>query len=118
MLTTLDEAAVHATPAAAMHRYPGHDVSVWRTEMVPGAAGPSHTIDREHVIVVVEGQLTATVDGATFTASPGQSVRLPGHVERQLANSGSAALVLITAAVPGSCARVGDGEPVMVPWAT
>ena len=117
MLTTLDEAVEYATPAAAMNRFPGDDVAVWRTEMAPGSAGPAHTIDREHVVVVVEGQLTATVGGAQFVAAAGQSVRLPAHVERQLANNEAVALVLITAAVPGSLAQVGDATPVTVPWA-
>ena len=118
MLTRLDEAVTHATPAAQMYRYPGGSVSVWRTEMAAGAAGPPHSIDREHVVVVVDGELTATIDGHEVTATAGQSVRLPADAQRRLRNRGAVPLVLITAAVPGSHAQVGDGAPVMVPWAS
>jgi quercetin dioxygenase-like cupin family protein len=117
MHTTLDDTAVHSTPNARMQRYPGSSLAVWRTTTAPGASGPLHHIDREHVVVVVAGQLSASVDGLEHLAGPGDAVVLPAGVARQLRNDGEVDLVTITAAIPGSTAQVGDGAPVAVPWA-
>jgi len=117
MHITLDDVPVHTTPNARMERYPGANLAVWRTTTAPGAAGPVHRIDREHLVVVVAGRLTATIDGIDHRAGPGDAVVLPAGAERQLRNEGQTEVVTITSAVPGSRAQVGDGEPVEVPWA-
>jgi quercetin dioxygenase-like cupin family protein len=116
MFQSLSSTPVHATPAAEMNRYPGTSVAVWRSTTQPSSAGPVHTIDREHVVVVVEGTLTANVDEETLVASAGDAIVLPAGAVRQLRNDGPVAVVTITAAIPGSQARVGDGDPVTVPW--
>ena len=118
MLTTLAAARDHTTPNATMRRYAGATIAVWRTEMAPGAIGPLHTIDREQTLVVVEGELTATIAGAVVVAQAGDAVSIPPGVERQLANHGAAMAVAVVAALPGGVARVGDGDPVVIPWAT
>lgn len=116
MLTSLDSTTVHSTPAAEMRRYPGTAVAVWRSTLPPVSAGPVHTIDIEQVVVVVEGTLSATVEGTTVAAGPGDAVLLPASAVRQLRNDGPGPVVTITSALPGSRARVGDGDPVPVPW--
>jgi mannose-6-phosphate isomerase-like protein (cupin superfamily) len=100
-----------------MRRYAGSAVAVWRSTTAPGTAGPLHRIDREHVLVVVEGTLSVTIDGtAVVDAVPGDAVVLPAGTARQLRNDGSVPVVTITCAIPGSRATVGDGDPVVVPW--
>lgn len=115
MITTLDETEVHVTPNATMRRYPGTEVAVWRTEMAPAARGPLHRIDVDQVVVVLEGGLEVTVDGSVRPLGPGDSMLLAAGCERQLV-AGGAGAVTLSAAVPGGIARVGDGEPVVVPW--
>ncbi|WP_148616446.1 cupin domain-containing protein [Nocardioides rubriscoriae] len=123
LLTTLAGARVTETPAAAMRTYASPsadstaDVSVWRTEMKPDTSGPVHVIDTDHVVVVLEGSLRATVDGATVEAGAGDCVLLPRDAERQLV-AGPQGVVTLTAAQPGSTARAGDADPVRVPWAS
>lgn len=122
LLTSMTAARTVETPAASMRTYAGPstdgaaDVSVWRTEMAAGAAGPVHVVDTDHVVVVLEGHLSATVDGTTMAAGPGDGVLLPAGSERQLV-AGSSGVTTLTAARPGSTARVGDAEPVPIPWA-
>lgn len=82
----------------------------------PGTAGPVHRIDREQVLVVIEGTLSVTIGDATAEAGPGDAVLLAAGVVRQLRNDGSVPVVTITSAIPGSLATVGDGEAVIVPW--
>ena len=91
-------------------------VAVWRSTTAPGTAGPVHRIDREQVLVVIEGTLSVTIGDATAEAGPGDAVLLAAGVVRQLRNDGSVPVVTITSAIPGSLATVGDGEAVIVPW--
>lgn len=106
----------HTTPAAEMRRYPGSAVAVWRTTTAPGTAGPVHRIDREQIVVVVDGTLSVTIADAAFEAGAGDAVLLAAGAVRQLRNDGSVPVVTITSAVPGSLATVGDGDAVTVPW--
>jgi quercetin dioxygenase-like cupin family protein len=114
--TRLSDATLHTTPAAEMRRYPGTAVAVWHTTAAPATSGPNHRIDREQVVVVIKGELTAQVDGATIVASAGDAVVLPAGAVRQLRNDGSGVLHTVTAAVPGSLAQVGEADPIVVPW--
>jgi len=90
---------------------------MWRTDMAPGAAGPSHVVDREQVVVVLEGHLQVMVGADRHGLAPGDAVALPAGVVRQLANPHDTPVVTLTAAAPGGTARVGDADPVPVPWA-
>lgn len=110
------------TPAARMHTYAGPtsevptDVAVWRTEMEAGAAGPLHTINTDHVVVVLRGSLTVEVAGERSTADAGDCVVLPADAPRRIV-AGADGVTTLSAALPGSAARVADGDPVPVPWA-
>lgn len=117
----LDDARTTETPAATMRTYaspttPVHaDIAVWRTQMAGGASGPLHTVDTDQVVVVVEGRLSAEIDGHSCLVPAGDSVVLPAGVQRRL-TAGEDGLVTLTASTPAATARVGDGDPVPVPW--
>lgn len=118
----LEAARTVETPAAAMRTYASPSVavsaelSVWRTEMAPGSAGPLHSIDRDHVAVVLAGRLEAEIAGEQVQALPGDCVVLTAGAPRRL-TAGDAGVVMVTCAVPGSTATAGDADPVLVPWA-
>src|SRR3954470_18056277 len=118
----LTDARVVETPAATMRTYASPStavpspVAVWRTEMAAGGTGPLHVVDIDQVVVVVAGQLRAEVDGRELVVPAGDSALLPAGVARRL-GAGSGDLVTVTAAQPGGTARIGSGDPVVVPWA-
>jgi quercetin dioxygenase-like cupin family protein len=118
----LEETRVVATPAATMRTYASpttaaaSDIAVWRTEMAAEVSGPLHSVDSDQVVVVVEGELSAEVDGRRCHVRTGDSVLLPAGSQRRL-TAGDAGLVTVTASAPGATARVGDADPVPVPWA-
>lgn len=118
----LADARPTVTPAASMRTYvsPSTDtpatLSVWRTDMEAGAAGPLHVIDTEHVVVVTAGVLQAEVAGQEVRVEAGGCVVLPAHSERRL-TAGPAGVSTLTVALPGSTAHAGDADPVRVPWA-
>ena len=117
----LDDARTTETPAATMRTYASPttpmpaDVAVWRTEMAAGASGPLHTVDTDQVVVVVRGRLSAEIDGSRSQVPAGDSVVLPAGALRRL-TAGEDGLVTLTASTPAATARVGDGDPVPVPW--
>ena len=121
-LVTLHAARTIDTPAASMSTYaspttePASDLSVWRTQMQPNTSGPTHTIDTDHVVVIIQGRLTALVGNAAVEANVGDCVVLPAGRVRQL-SAGPDGVVTVTAAQPGSTASAGDADPVRVPWA-
>ena len=92
------------------------DLAVWRTEMGPRASGPLHSLDTDHVVVVVEGSLHVDIGDDDADAAPGDCVVLPANTPRRL-TAGPRGATLITAALPGTTARAGDAAPVPVPWA-
>ncbi len=118
----LSEARVVETPAATMRTYASPTTvrpaphAVWRTVLQPGFAGPAHTVDVVQVVVVIDGTLVAHLDGQAEEIPSGDSVVLPAGCERRLVAGGSGVVTLTTSA-PGATARVGDAEPVAVPWA-
>jgi quercetin dioxygenase-like cupin family protein len=91
-------------------------VAVWRTEMGAGASGPLHVVSEDQVLVLLEGSLRALVDGAEHALSPGDALVLTAGVPRRL-TAGADGAVTLWASRPGPTARVGDGDPVPVPWA-
>lgn len=111
------------TPAATMRTYTSPTTEVpsplalWRTEMAAGTAGPVHTVDVDHVVVVLEGSLLAEVDGEQHVVAPGDALTLPAGSSRRLASGEDEPLVTLTAAQPGSAAQVAASEPVPIPWA-
>ena len=122
-LVPLAGARAVVTPAATMRTYASPSgpapasVSVWRTEMDPGAAGPLHAVSEDQVLVVLEGGMRVVVGGEREHAlGPDDALLLAAGVERQLF-AGPAGAVTLWACRPGPTARVGDGAPVPVPWA-
>ena len=101
MTLTLRAADVRRTetPNATMTTYAspallGCDLSLWQVEMAPGSRGPLHVVDSEQVWTVVEGRISILADGETTELARGDTIALPGEVERQVvAGAGSRLLV-------------------------
>src|SRR3954453_14114995 len=124
-----------ATPNAVMRTYAspsltGSPFAVWRAEMAPGAAGPLRGAGMgpggagpppsgspEQVIVVLEGELTASVSGRTTVLGAGDSVVVPADAERRLANAGAAPGGFLVCSPPAPTPTRGGGEPEPIPWA-
>lgn len=81
-IRSLDELDIVATPAATMRTYagsttrPSADVAVWRSELPVGTPGPVHVVDRDHVVVVLDGALHVEMDGETTVVPKGGAVVL------------------------------------------
>jgi quercetin dioxygenase-like cupin family protein len=94
----------------------GSPVAVWRTDMVPGAAGPPHVASESQVLVVLEGAALVSVDGANASLSVGEGILLPAGAQRQVAVAGDRDLAMLVSSLPNATARTEDAEPVPIPW--
>ena len=110
------------TPAATMRTYASPSgpaaapLAVWRTEMAGDAAGPVHTVSEDQVLVVVEGRIEVLIGDDELVLGPGDAVVLPAGAARRL-TAGAEGAVALVASLAGATARMGDGDPVPVPWA-
>ena len=118
----LDTARTVTTPSGTMVTLasptttPAMDVAVWRTELPGGVAGPRHTIDGDQFVVVVSGTLTVEVDNTSYELDAGGCIKLPTGATRVIAAAPAGPAITLTVGRPGAMARVGDADPVPVPW--
>lgn len=95
----------------------GAELSVWRVDMQPGAAGPPHSFDVEQVWAMLDGAATVELDGETHRVARGDAVVMPAGVPRQVTadqHAGCAAIVAATAG--GHAFHAGKDEPITPPW--
>ncbi|MBI1378357.1 MAG: cupin [Frankiales bacterium] len=122
-VVALDNARTVTTPAAVMRTYAAPSgpatasVAVWRTEMSPDATGPLHVVSEDQVMVVIDGSLSVELADSSEGLGAGSAVVLPAGIPRRV-TAGPDGAVVVVASRPGATARVGDGDPVVVPWAS
>lgn len=65
-----------------------HEVSVVRQRQVPGGFNPTHTHDREEVMVQLAGSVTLSSGDERIVLSAGDTVILPADMPHRLDNTG------------------------------
>jgi quercetin dioxygenase-like cupin family protein len=110
------------TPNAVMRTYAspsltGSPLAVWRAEMAPGSAGPEHAASAEQVIVVLDGELTASVDQRSSVLAAGESLVVEAGVQRRLSNAGTTPVAFLACSPPAPTATRPGGSPEPIPWA-
>lgn len=93
------------------------ETSVWRVEIAPRTPATPHSLTREEVIVVLNGEATVEIDGVGDAARPGDAIVVPAGVEFALANDGDQPLRLLCCLPVGGQGRIADGDPFTPPWA-
>ena len=93
------------------------ETAVWRVEIAPGTPATPHSLTREEVFVVLEGEATVEIDGVRQSARPGDAIVVPAEVELALANEGEQPLRLLCCLPVGGQGRIADGDPFTPPWA-
>jgi quercetin dioxygenase-like cupin family protein len=92
------------------------ELCAWRLEVGPGTVGMPHRVSREEVLVVLTGELTATVEDAVTTVRAGDVIFVPAGARFGLDNtSATAATAWVTTSV-GLEATLADGSTISPPW--
>ncbi|WP_088319624.1 cupin domain-containing protein [Kineosporia sp. R_H_3] len=88
----------------------------WRLEVPPGTTGVPHRPDREEVLLVLSGELHATVDGTPATLGPGEVLLVPAGALLSVDAGPDGATAWVTT-TPGLSAVTADGTRLRPPWA-
>ncbi|GAA3336222.1 cupin domain-containing protein [Amorphoplanes nipponensis] len=92
------------------------ELCAWRLEVAPGTTGVPHRVSREEVLLVLTGELTATIDGAATTVRRGEVAFVPAGARFALDNTADApATAWVTTSV-GLEATLPDGSSISPPW--
>ena len=92
------------------------ETCAWRFTLDPGSSSPSHSLDREEIVIALEGRLDADLDGERSTLGPGDALIIPAGCEVVLANPGPQPFEAIACLPVGAQASV-EGEASVPPWA-
>jgi quercetin dioxygenase-like cupin family protein len=93
------------------------ETAVWRVEIAPGAPADLHSLTREEVFVVLEGEASVDIDGVSSCAHPGDAIVVPADVSFGLANEGDSPLRLLCCLPVGGQGRMPGGARFTPPWA-
>ena len=93
------------------------ETAVWRVELAPHTPASPHSLTREEVFVVIDGEASVRIGGVPARAQPGDAIVVPADVELELANDGETPLTLLCCLPVGGQGRMPGGEPFTPPWA-
>lgn len=88
----------------------------WQLNVPPGLRGVAHRPTREEVLLLLEGELTVTVDGIATVLAAGDVVLVPANSELRV-DSGTAGAAAWVTTTPGLEAVMPDGSRFAPPWA-
>lgn len=91
--------------------------SVWRVDIAPGTPATPHSLTREEVFVVLDGEAAVEIDGVCESALPGDAIVVPAGVDFALTNGGDRPLRLLCCLPVGGQGLIAGGEPFTPPWA-
>lgn len=120
MLLAAADVPCHQTPNAVMRTFAApslgaSELSVWEVAMTVGQRGPEHTVDREQVWIVLEGELRVRCSGQDVAVRAGDALRLPADTPRRVAATLSARALVASPAAPMVTTAEGSTRPL--PWA-
>ena len=88
----------------------------WQLQVPAGLRGAAHRPSREEVLLLLEGELTVTLDGVATVLAPGDVVLVPAGRELRVDGGPAGATAWVTT-TPGLAAVMADGSRLTPPWA-
>ncbi|MER5915328.1 cupin domain-containing protein [Streptomyces sp. NPDC001982] len=93
------------------------ELCAWRGEVPAGTRAPAHTVNREEVIHLLDGELLVTLDGHTDRVHAGDTVLVnPGATLAVENPTDGTAVTWVTTSI-GLEADLADGTRIVPPWA-
>lgn len=94
------------------------EISNWQIQAAPGAKSEAHCLDHEEIFVLVEGNLTASVDGVENELSAGDALIVPAGSILSLANPSEKEAKIIACLPVNTQATLVSGHQIGTPpWA-
>jgi quercetin dioxygenase-like cupin family protein len=88
----------------------------WQLRVPAGLTGAAHRPTREEVLLLLDGELTITLDGTATDLAAGDVVLVPAGSELRVDGGTSDATAWVTT-TPGFEAVMADGSRIAPPWA-
>jgi len=88
----------------------------WQLKVPAGMRGAAHRPTREEVLLLLEGELTVTLDGIATVLAAGDVVVVPADSELRV-DGGTAGATAWVTTTPGLEAVMADGSRIAPPWA-
>ncbi|MEE1669542.1 cupin domain-containing protein [Streptomyces sp. WAC07094] len=93
------------------------ELCAWRGEIPAGTRAPLHTVDREEIFHLLDGELLITLDGRTERITAGDTVIVNPGTTLGIENpTGEVAVSWVTTSI-GLEAQLSDGTRIAPPWA-
>ncbi|NGO13211.1 cupin domain-containing protein [Streptomyces sp. HC44] len=93
------------------------ELCAWRGEIPAGTKAPAHTVNREEIFHLLDGELLITLDGHTERITAGDTVIInPGNTLRVENPTDRTAFSWVTTSI-GLEAELADGSRISPPWA-
>lgn len=112
---TFDLPGIRFTGLAAPSRG-ATESAVWIVSIEPGTPGTPHQLTREEVIVAIEGNARAVVDGVAYELTAGEAVIVPARTDFSLENPYARRFRAVAVLPVGAGAMIG-GDTFVPPWA-
>ena len=93
------------------------ETAVWRVEIAPHTPATPHSLTREEVFVVLDGEAAVRIGGVRGSAHPGDAIVVPADVGFELWNENGTPLRLLCCLPVGGQGQMPDGDPFTPPWA-
>ncbi|GGZ06700.1 cupin domain-containing protein [Streptomyces poonensis] len=101
----------------AAPRTGSRELCAWRGEVPAGTKAPVHTVNREEILHLLDGELLVTLDGVAERITAGDTVIVPSGAAFGVENPGEGTAVTWVATSVGLEARLADGTHLVPPWA-
>ncbi|MFJ6087281.1 cupin domain-containing protein [Streptomyces sp. NPDC092369] len=116
------EALVHEMHSArfisyATPRTGSKELCAWRGEIPPGTKAPAHTVSREEILHVLDGELLVTLDERTTRVTVGDTLIINPGATLTVENPGDRTAVTWVTTSIGLEAELADGTRIAPPWA-
>ena len=92
------------------------EVSVIRQRQRPGGVNPSHTHDREEVMILLAGEVVVTLQEEALNLGPGDAVIVPSGTIHRVENCGSVSAEWLLVAPAGVRFFHANGDEAAPPW--
>ena len=111
----------HRMHGSSFHAYanPGSgsaELCAWRLEVAPGTRGVPHLVSREEVLLILSGELTATLDDVTATVTTGDVLVVPAGARFGVDNLSAGPVTAWVTTSVGLEATMADGSTISPPW--
>jgi quercetin dioxygenase-like cupin family protein len=93
------------------------ELCAWRGEIPAGTKAPLHTVNREEILHILDGELVITLDGRTERVTTGDTLIInPGSTFGAENPTDRAVITWVTTSI-GLEAELADGSRIVPPWA-